>query len=40
MNFAWQQDVGNTAQFSPNDLSTVPAAAVRHLPHLARCIGT
>jgi len=31
---------GNTAQFPPCGLSTAPAAAARHLPHLARRIGT
>ena len=32
--------LGNTAQFPPCGLSTAPAAAARHLPHLARRIGT
>ena len=42
--FAWQRFfnkyLGNTAQFPPYGLSTAPAAAARHLPHLARRIGT
>ena len=39
--FAFYGDfLGNTAQFPPCGLSTAPAAAARHLPHLARRIGT
>ena len=34
------ETLGNTAQFPPCGLSTAPATAARHLPHLARRIGT
>jgi len=40
ISFVFRYTLGNTAQFPPCGLSTAPAAAARHLPHLARRIGT